>query len=260
MEDLQYRKSWRKWFVMRIMEPYTLRNAHASFCVSAYGAAKPVFRRYANENLGHINNAIEVRPVEKPDPALRREFGFSETDVVALCTSRISTEKGILYLQQAMLHLEQQGKRMPKLLLVGDGPHTALVKESMKALIERGQVVMPGRRDDVYRLLAISDFFVLPTLHEHQSQSLLEAMVQAKPIVTTRVGGNPELVVHGKTGLLVPAASASGLAEGMETMVEDAQMRRCMGQAGRERVLTEFSMDVLVQHMDALYTRMLTRK
>jgi len=248
---------WRKKIIRDILEPYTLRAATAVYCVCAYAAARPVIARYARHSLGYIHNAVPLYELEPPDPALRAELGFNSHDVVAVCVTRISRDKGLLDLQRAMSLLQRRGVRGPKLLLVGDGPDRELISAKMEPLVRAGQVVITGRRDDVRSLLASSDFFVLPTLHENLSFAILEAMCAGKAVLTTCVGGNPEVVVHGQTGVLVPPGSPETLAHALESLADDPATRRRMGQAGRARVEEHFSMSVLAKRLDAVYQEVL---
>jgi glycosyltransferase involved in cell wall biosynthesis len=257
IEDLKFRSSWRQRLIRDILEPYTLRSADAVYCVSAYGAAKPVIARHSRRVLGHISNAIPLRDPDPPAPGLRASLGFAPGDIVALCISRLSKEKGIIDFRRAFALLQSRRVAMPKLLLVGDGPDAGPIAEAMRPLIRAGLVVMAGERNDVFALHVISDFFVLPTLHEHQSFALLEAMMAGKAILTTRVGGNPELVIDGETGILVPPSDPEALATSLASLASEPDRRARMGQAGRAWVERYFSMPRLVQQVDAIYKELL---
>ena len=257
IDDLLHYPRWRKRIVRDVLEPYTLRAATAVYCVCAHGAARPVIARYARRNVGYIHNAIPLYKLRSPDPALRAEFGFTSNDVVAVCVTRISRDKGLLDLHRAMSLLQRRGVGAPKLLLVGDGPDVELVSAEMEPLVRAGQVVMTGRRDDVRSLLAVGDFFVLPTLHENLSYAILEAMCAGKAVLTTSVGGNPEVVLDGETGVLVPPQAPEALADALESLATDPAKRARMGQAGRARVEGHFSMARLARQLGAVYQDLL---
>lgn len=257
IDDALYYPWWRKKIIRDILEPYTLRAATAVYCACAHAAAKPVIARYARRNLGYIHNAVPLYKLEPPDPVLRAEFGFTSKDVIAICVTRISRDKGLLDLQKAMSLLHGRGVRAPKLLLVGSGRDFELVSAKMQPLVQAGQVAMAGRRDDVRSLLAISDFFVLPTLHENLSNAILEAMSAGKAVLTTGVGGNPEVVLDGRTGVLVPPRTPETLADALQSLAADPTRRARMGEAGRERVEEHFSMSLLAKRLDAVYQEVL---
>jgi glycosyltransferase involved in cell wall biosynthesis len=108
-------------------------------------------------------------------------------------------------------------------------------------------------RQDVSLLLRGFDVFVLPSLAEGISNTVLEAMATGLPVVATRVGGNPELVEHGATGALVPPANPLVQAAALRCYVEDAGLRESHGAAGRRRVLQHFTLERMTQAYRDLY-------
>src|SRR5690606_16710649 len=116
----------------------------------------------------------------------------------------------------------------------------------------RDRVRLLGVRRDVADLLPLFDIFVLSSLSEGISLAILEAMAAGLPVVATAVGGNGELVDEA-TGLLVPAERPEALGEALRTLVDDAPRRRAMGQAGRARVLAEFSDDRMAADYERVY-------
>jgi len=256
-EDTMNYPRWRKLIVTKILEPLTVRAADVVYCVCEHGAARPVITRNARRHLGCIHNAIPIHDPEPPNPAIRESLGFNGEDVIAICVTRITRDKGLLDLQKAMALLHSRGVQHPKLLLVGDGPDLELITHRMQPLIESGRVVVLGRRDDVRSLLAISDLFVLPTFHENLSNAILEAMCAGKAVLTTRVGGNPELVMDGETGILIEPANPELLADALHSLSTNQQHRAKMGRAGRSRVEKHFSMPQWVKRIDAVYRELL---
>jgi len=245
--------------VSRVLEPVTVRLSDAIYCVSRYGAAKRVVQRHARQNLGQISNGIALRPLTGKDRKLRREFGFSEDEVVAICVTRLSLEKGLIYLAEAMRILEVEGCISPRLLIVGDGPNAKEIRSAFGTMLSSGRVVMPGKIDNAHLLCNAADFMVLPSLHEHQSFAILEAMMAGRAVLTTDVGGNSELVCDAVNGLLVPAKDARRLAAGMARLASSQELRERMGQAGRERAVREFSLENLVYRVEEIYDQMVAK-
>lgn len=246
----------RQKIVRDFLEPFTVRHADGVYCVCAYAARREVIIRNAKRHFNPIHNAVPLVPLTSPDLALRRSFSFSSDDVIGVCVSRVTREKGVWDLLRALEMLEKRGNQNLKVLLVGDGPDTEELRRSA-ALLSPNRLVLAGQRDDVHALLTMGDFFVFPTLHENLSNALLEAMSCARAVVATEVGGNCEVVVPNETGLLVPAANPSALADAMALIAADSQQRARMGTAGRRRVETHFSMPVLTHKLDAVYKDML---
>ncbi len=140
-----------------------------------------------------------------------------------------------------------------RLVLVGDGPLADELARLAGDLGLEGRVWMTGDRDDVADLLRSLDIFVLPSLGEGISNTILEAMSCGLPVVASAVGGNPELVQHGSTGLLFPPGDAEALDDSLGTLVASAPMREQFGAAGRRRVEEQFDWSRTVADYFALY-------
>lgn len=115
------------------------------------------------------------------------------------------------------------------------------------------RVVLTGNREDVPAILARLDLFVLPSLYEPFGRVLIEAMAARLPIVASRAGGVPEIVVEGETGLLTVPGSAESIAEAVEAVLLDPELRRRMAAAGRERVERCFSLEATVRGVMEAY-------
>jgi glycosyltransferase involved in cell wall biosynthesis len=116
---------------------------------------------------------------------------------------------------------------------------------------------LPGERGDIPELMRGFDLFALPSLGEGISNTILEAMATALPVVATRVGGNPELVTEGVTGALVPPADPAALAAALRAYVDDAALGQKHGANGRRRVEEGFSIDAMVAGYRAVYDSVL---
>jgi len=144
--------------------------------------------------------------------------------------------------------------------LVGDGPHRAMLQALCDELNLREHVTFHGFRGDVVQLLGEAELFVLSSVKEGLSITLLEAMASGLPVVATAVGGNPEVVAQGETGLLAPARNPEALASAMLELLADPVRARRMGIAGRERVEQEFDLRRVVAKYEELYVSLLERR
>ena len=116
-----------------------------------------------------------------------------------------------------------------------------------------------GERRDVPTLLAAADFGILSSWEEGFSNVILEAMTAGLPMIVTDVGGNPEAVLHGETGLVVPSRDPTALGDAVLRLARDPELRRRLGSAGRRRVKQEFSVERCVDSHTSLYEELLAR-
>jgi sugar transferase (PEP-CTERM/EpsH1 system associated) len=154
---------------------------------------------------------------------------------------------------------DAEARRRLRLVMVGDGP----LRGEVARMLERAGIAelawLPGERNDVHEVMCGFDCFVLPSLAEGISNTILEAMATALPVVATRVGGNAELIIEGETGSLVPAADPRSLAAAMLRYCGDRGRARAHGLAGRRLVERHFSLERMVEEYEALYAGLLAR-
>ncbi|MGB9662819.1 MAG: glycosyltransferase [Moorellaceae bacterium] len=177
-------------------------------------------------------------------------------DVVLLHIGRFAPQKNHLLLIEAFALAVKEHPTM-QLWLIGDGPLRPAVEKTVVEMGLEGTVLFLGIRDDVPKLLADSDVFILPSDWEGVPLTVLEAMAAGKPVVATAVGGVPELVEDGVTGILVPPRNPEALAQGILRLAKDPHLRQRMGKAARERALERFDIARTAREYEALYLRLL---
>lgn len=212
--------------------------------------------------IAQIYNGVDT---DRFYPAAGREplppAGFAPSDAVVIATvGRMQAVKDPLNLVRAFLLLlrrEANARERLRLVMIGDGPlrHEAQALLAAEGAAERAW--LPGSRDDIPALLRGVDLFVLPSRAEGISNTLLEAMASALPVVATRVGGNGELIAEGGSGTLVPPDDPTALAEAMAAYLYDPSLRRRHGLAGRARVERMFSIDAMVARYVEVYESLL---
>ncbi len=194
--------------------------------------------------------------------AVRAELGLADDEIVVAQVARFHPVKDhataikAWALVQQKISAEAPGLKAT-LLLVGDGELRPTLEKLVRELGISESVRFLGVRKDVHRLLAGVDLFLLSSLSEGVSVTLLEAMGSALPIAATDVGGNPEVVQHSVTGLLSPRRDAPALANNLLTLIQDTSLRQRMGSAGRARLLTHFTQSDMHANYAALYDQML---
>jgi glycosyltransferase involved in cell wall biosynthesis len=189
------------------------------------------------------------------DPAeVRRSLGVPIDAPVAIFVGRLAAQKAVDDLITA-LDLLQHVRPGLRTWIVGDGPLRPRLEEAARAfrLDLDGRVRFLGHRDDVPSLLAAADLLVLPSLYEGLPNVVLEAMQRGKPVVATAAPGTTEVVADGETGLLVPLRRPTDLARAIRTVIDDPDLARRLGDAGRARVAAEFRAATMVEQFAELY-------
>lgn len=155
--------------------------------------------------------------------------------------------------------MEPRAAAKMRLVIVGDGPEREPVLQILREARCIDRAWLPGVRNDVTDILKGLDCFVLPSLSEGISNTVLEAMATGLPVVATRVGGNPELIEHGVTGLLLSAGDVDGLAETLLALWQERDHARALGLAARRAVERSFSLERMVGDYAGLYQGLLQR-
>lgn len=214
----------------------------------------------AEEKLQVVPHGVRVEdfPIEGTRASVAEEFGLDARAPIVGTVGRLSPQKAMEDVIEAAA-LVRRGFPDAHFLIIGDGERRAELERLALARGLGAHVRFTGYREDVPRLLAAMDVFVLSSLYEGMPFSILEAMAAARPVVATRVDGVPEVVVDGETGLLVPPREPQRLAEAIEHVLAHPQRAREMGRRGRERVRAHFSRERMVTTIEGLYRALLAR-
>jgi glycosyltransferase involved in cell wall biosynthesis len=236
------------------------RGSRLVVCVSAsaFRAALEV-DRISPRRLRMVHNGIAIPDFETgpgPAEALRRELSLAPEDRLLFSLGRLSYEKDFATMFRAVGLLGQAGARA-HLVVAGDGPDRGDLERLIAQQGLGGRIHLLGTRDDVPDLLAAAEIFVQSSMSEGLSIALLEAMAAGLPVAATAVGGNPEVVLPGETGLLVPPNDPSALAGAMSQLLGDPELCRRLGRAGAGRVREHFSLDAMARAYAGLYREVL---
>jgi glycosyltransferase involved in cell wall biosynthesis len=171
---------------------------------------------------------------------------------------RLTRQKGYPHLLAALTFMPAEQR--PLTLFVGDGPDRAELEARATALGLARDVRFLGNRHDVPALLAAADLFVLSSLWEGLPLALLEAMAAGLPPIVTTVGGNVEVIEHGKSCILVPAANEQALANALTCLLHDPLRREQIGRAARERFEQRYSLESFIKAHECLYEDLLIKR
>jgi glycosyltransferase involved in cell wall biosynthesis len=201
--------------------------------------------------LSVIYNTVRMEPFLAVPTGVPEERPYPGPIITNV--ARLNPQKAqhlLLEAAQIVLHQFPQAH----FLIVGKGHLEQELKQRAQALGLERHVTFTGVRHDIPAILAESDIFVLSSQWEGLPLSAVEAMAAARPVVVTNVGGNTELVEHGRSGLVVPPNNIEALADGLLTMLQDRSTRITLGAAARQRVQHLFSTDRFIQQYESLYT------
>lgn len=219
--------------------------------------AKSISRVYGIDPRAVIPHGIPVSRYATPNVGRsewRAAHGISEAALVFACVARLTPPKNIASLLAAFASLAESGAM---LLVAGDGPLRSDLESEAERLAVAARVRFLGTRSDIPDLLAASDVFVLSSLWEGNPLSVMEAMAAGKPTIATAVGGVPEFVSDGETGLLVAPDDAAALARAMRLLARDLEMRERLGRNARRIAAEAYDVRPMVDAYDRLYQEML---
>jgi glycosyltransferase involved in cell wall biosynthesis len=218
--------------------------------------------RVAPWKIRRIYYGVDPAPFEsaKAD-GLREELGLSSRDFVMTCVARFAPQKAHGVLLKALSQGLTEDPRLC-LLLVGDDPfgdHRKAAEAVARDLKLGDRVKFLGIRRDVPRILAASDIFVMSSLWEGLGLVFLEAMAAGLPVVATRVSAIPEVVPHGRAGLLVPANDPTAMARAFLQLASRPDQGRQMGLDGRAWVRERFGVDRMIDETLLVYEGVASR-
>src|SRR3954471_5670328 len=187
----------------------------------------------------------------------RRYLGISDDRFAVGWIGRMTAVKRTDDVLVAFKQLRDSGVDA-MLCMVGDGPDWVQLERRGHELGIMREVLFLGYQEEVASFYAAFDAFVLPSSNEGTPVSAIEALAAERPVVATRVGGVPDVVCDGEDGFLVEAGKTGDLADRLERLARDRELRERMGRGGRERVLPRYAVERLVEDVDELYRSLLS--
>jgi sugar transferase (PEP-CTERM/EpsH1 system associated) len=254
-------------------KPRLLRRLHSPL-VDEYITVSKDLRRFLTECIGiaprrvtQIYNGVDVgrfAPAQSLSPASSLPEGFEGAGTVRIgSVGRIQPVKDHSTLLEALAKVVERRPELRasvRLILIGDGPLLEAIRDQARRLGIADIAWLPGPSNCVPEILRALDVFVLPSLNEGISNTILEAMASGLPVLASAVGGNVELVNDGVTGRLFGARDASTLAARLEEYLLDAGLRQQHGAAARQAAVRRFSLETMVDSYGALYERLCDAK
>ena len=234
-----------------------IRAADFIVCISAYTQSQLMklspYEDWSKFSVAHLG----VDPSQwapEPKPASRAAFD-AQTPFEILCVGRLTPAKGQHLLIDAVDRLLQQGRPV-RLRLIGDGPDAASLRVSAAQIQTPQAVLFEGavNQDRIRSFYRTADALCLPSFAEGLPVVLMEAMAMQIPCVSTSITGIPELIRDGIDGLLVPASDLKSLIEALARLMDEAELRRRLGESGRSRVLKHFDLACNAKTLAAIFS------
>lgn len=238
----------------RIANSALSRLPFESYAVSADLKRHLVSEGFHKDAVGVIYNGIDLgpRPSSEFRREIRRELVIADDTLVVGTIARLDPVKDLATLIAATAALNRE--RPALLLLIGDGPERARLERAAADADGGRSTRFLGHRDDARRWLAGCDVFANSSISEGVSLTILEGMAAGLPVVATRVGGTPE-VVDDASGILVPARDPRAMIDVLRELATVPQRRAALGDGGRHRVETHFTLDRMVHEYHDAYRR-----
>jgi glycosyltransferase involved in cell wall biosynthesis len=257
-DEFRTRRTWKR-YPFLLLERLAYEMDDAVIVVSeGLRAFLETEERLPRRKMVVIGHGIEAAPRPATRGEARRILGLPAQGPLIGAVGRLSHEKGQLVLLQALPAILAAFPRT-SCVFAGEGPTRAPLEEVTRRLGIGDRVVFLGFRRDVPMVLAALDLFVQPSIYEGFGLSLLEAMAAGLPVVASRVGGIPEVIEDGRTGVLVPPQDPAALAGAVVRLLGDAGGARRLGETAAVSTRERYSLARVAERVDDLYRTILAR-
>ena len=225
----------KKFISRRIIEPLSCSLADSIYMVYEGGTKRKKFKKFSKKIWGFIYNPLPNWNYEEEKKAayvkIREKYKIKEEEKLLLCVSRITYEKGFLFILDAMKKLEKEWPEKLKIMIVGDGEFTDIIKKEMSQSILDQKLIMVPATIEIKNYYYAADVFFTGSLHENHSNAILEACAAHIPVIATEVGGNSESIENNIGGWLIKPYSSEDLLEKIKIVsYEEKSLLKKMGE------------------------------
>ena len=227
-------------------------DVKARYVEAGIGEARAYETIYSGMPLDEYLAAGEMNDLERA--RLRRELGLEPQHVAVAMAARLEPRKGHTYLFQAVERLASEHPDL-RVFILGDGAHRAELEAEVARRGLDARVRFLGHRTDLARVFAAVDVSVLTSLWEGLPRVLVQSAAAGRPIVTFDVEGAWEVVREGENGFIVPTRDVDALTARLDTVLRDRRRARAMGLVGRQQVTEAWTVETMLDRLDAMYTR-----
>ena len=253
------RSTNREWRYFPIVFLNNLTQCRVSRFFAVSNSVKKFYERWGlrkgKTDVIYNGTILDESPVSLP-----QDIPKISTEIPLLgYVAKLRKERGHDFLFQAMTHLKAQGVPA-QLWLIGDGPYQATIEQRVQTLCIADRVTFLGYRKDIASLLRFFTLYVHPSVYEGMSNALLEAMVAGRPIITTDIPENRELIQNNIHGILVPPKNPEAMAGAIQYALDNPQKMRQLGDNARQRARETFNIDRTVAQLAQLLQKYVDRE
>ncbi len=224
---------------------------------------RSVFRvgRTVPKKVQTIYNGIDLETfIPTQGTSVRKALGIKDGDIIIGIIGVFDKCKGHIYLFQAIEKLLSKGSGNIVCLVAGDGREKTVLEGFVKDRKLSNHIIFLGYRNDVSELLGAIDILAVPSIQESFPRVALEAMAMQVPVIASEVGGLPESIDDGKTGIIVPPEDVDALCKAVHCLIEEPELRNRMGEAGRKRAETMFNLDSNIKKTEEVYLSLVKKE
>lgn len=247
---------WKRFIINPLLSFFT----DVFVCISqATADAMVKYENFPQKKVDVIYNGIKEVDLQLSNyesSTLKGSLGLTEHDIIFGTISRLDPIKNQKMMITAFSQVQQSNPNS-KLLIIGDGPMRQELEQHTLKLGVKDSVVFTGFIINPQRYFCLMDIFLLPSLSEGTSMTLLEAMAFSLPCIVTDVGGNPEIIKHNESGLVTHNDDADCLTKAMLLLIEDDTLAMSLGKSGQQRYKEIFTIDKMVSAYQEIYRKLL---
>ena len=242
--------------VINFLEIMTMNWSKNMYTVSNYVEGWESISQRSNKNFGTIYNLVDIRSNEKHKnlQGIRKELKILPEKVIAVSTGRIEIEKGFKDLSSI---IKKDDNKNLVFIIVGEGSYLNKMKLELVNEQKEKKVYFLGYRDDISNVLNASNIFILPTWHETFCMSIAEATSAGLPVLSSNVGGIPEIIKNNINGYLLEVGDNNGYNKKINELVSNLKLRNNMSADALKIFKINFSNEISLNRLDQLYTKVL---
>jgi len=237
-----------------LLDKWLIRFSDKVIVMSEAMRAEIVSAGVPSDKVVTLYNAVllDDYPIGDYSEEIRKEFGIAKDEKVIAFIGRLSGEKGPDVFIKAAYRIFKDYSNV-RFLMVGDGPLRSSIEKSVDDLGLRSRVIFTGHRPEMAQIYAAIDILMISSFSEGLPNVLLEAFAYQRAVVSTRVGGVPEIISHGTSGFLVESGSVDGLVSHALLLLRNPEIAEMMGKNGRKFLEEELGFRKRTETLEALY-------